>query len=319
MKIQILILNWNGKKDTINCIKSILKSNFSYFKIHLLDNGSKENELKEIKSYFDEYNFIKFYQSQKNLGFAGGNNLLLKEVIPSAADNDIILFLNNDTEIPAVFLDKISTAVNYDTKEEMVAVRMMKLDEPKKVDNLGVKLFKSGLGANRITTNEKLFCPSGGCALFSINCLKAIYEKTGKYFDDLYFCYAEDIDLAWRGLLLGFKVKYVDDAVCYHKGGASSGGSFNKFVMFHTLRNSLFNLVKNMPAGIFLRHSYLIIGLQIALFFRYLFTGKFLTLLKADLSFLRYLPVMIKKRSRIKRNRVLQGNELKSYFSNGIY
>lgn len=318
--IYISILNLNKPFLTIACINSILKSSFKNFEIYLLDNGSIPSGIDEIKKHFQKEKTIEYFRSDKNLGFAEGNNFLLEKIIPKASSSGIVLFLNNDTEIPNNFLQIISKSTNPQNKEEMIAVRIMQLDNKKEIDNLGVKVYKTGIGANRKDLKKDiLFGPSGGCAAFTITCLKTIHQATGEYFDQSYFCYAEDVDLTWRGLLLGFKPKYIDNAICYHKGGATSGGNFNKFIMYRTLRNQLFNLVKNMPTGLFLRYSPQIIGFQIALFVRYIFSSKIGTLLSVYKDFFKYLPSLIKKRKIIQKTRKISTKELRRYFTKRFY
>lgn len=296
MTIHILILNLDNLNYTKNCISSVLKSDYKNYKIYLLDNGSKKNEMSQMKKLFPREKNIFYCRSEKNLGFASGNNFLLKKIVPKTQDRDLVLFLNNDAEVDQRLLSQLSNGVNFETKEEILAVTMNKLDQKNEIDNIGITLNKAFLGKNRKTPKEKLFCPSGGCMAISTNCLKTIYQKTGEYFDDDYFCYAEDIDLSWRGLLHGFKEKYIKDALCYHKGGATSGGNFNKFVMYHTLRNNLYNIVKNVSAFEFFTHSFYIIFFQIALIFRYIFTPKFSTLLKVYFDFFKHLPILLRKR-----------------------
>lgn len=318
--IYISILNLNKPLLTIACINSILKSSYKDFEIYLLDNGSTHSNIDEIKRHFHSEERIKYFKSDKNLGFAGGNNFLLEKIVPKASSNDLVLFLNNDTEIPDNFLQIISNSTNPKNKEEMIAVRMMRLNNKKEIDNLGVSVYKTCLGTNRKNPKkDTLFGPSGGCAAFTLNCLKAIHQKTGEYFDSNYFCYAEDVDLAWRGLILGFKPKYIDNAICYHKGGATSGGNFNKFIMYHTLRNQLFNLVKNMQTGLFFRYSLQIIGFQIALLIRYLFSSKIGTLLSVYKDFFKYLPSLVRKRKIIQKTREISTKELQKYFTKGFY
>jgi len=195
---------------------------------------------------------------------------------------------------------------------------MISLHDKKTTDNLGLKVNMIGLGKNRLNEKSQLFGPSGGCAIFTFKCLKNIKEKTGYFFDSDYFCYAEDVDLAWRATLLGYKQSYLHNAICYHVGGASSGGGFNKFVMYHTLRNWLFNLTKNMPTNLLLKKSLHIIGYQFALLVRYLLTGKIFTLLKIYKDFMKNFSRMRKKRKIIQKNTVIKNSELEKRFTKEI-
>jgi GT2 family glycosyltransferase len=330
MKIHILTLNFNHKDDTIHCIKSILSSTFQDFHIHVLDNGSSDSsELKDIAKHFKSGpsnpsgpdSKISYYRSDKNLGFAGGNNFLLEKILPKTTEKDLIIFLNNDTEIKPTLLAKIAeTATSPDTPmSSSIIVRMTKLPDKTATDNLGLCVHKSGLSKNRKTEQKyPLFGPSGGCATYPAKTLKTIYNATGDYFDPLYFCYAEDTDLAWRALLLGFSTTYINDAICHHRVSATIGGHFNKFIMFHTLRNTLFNITKNMPLPLLLIYSPYILGLQIALCFRYIPTKRAPTLIHAHLSFLLHFPALLKKRRKIQKARKLPAKELRKYFAKGL-
>ena len=313
MHIFILTINFNTEKYTNNCIKSVLNSTYKDFSIHILDNASKNDELTSIKEKFSKEERANFYASEKNLGFAGGNNLLLKKIAHRAQNNDLILFLNNDTEVKSDLLEVISKS--FENKDiDMAATKMINLHDKETIDNLGLNVSTIGLGKNRTNPSTPLFGPSGGCAIFTYKCLKDIKEKTGYFFDPDYFCYAEDVDLAWRALLLGYNPSYIDTTICYHAGGASSGGAFNKFVMYHTLRNWMFNLTKNMPTGLLLKQSLHIIGFQFALLLRYLFTGKIFTLLKVYKDFIKNFSKIRRKRRAIQKNNVIKNRELEKHF-----
>lgn len=299
MTIHILIINFNNAAYTIGCIESILDSNFQKFQIHLLDNRSEKNDLEKIKKRFSEAR-NHYYQSVKNLGFAGGNNYLLKKIMPHARPDDQVLFLNNDTKIDKNLL-KIF-AENSKTFPIMAA-KTLKMDDPDKIDNLGMTISKTCLAKNRISEKDKFFGPCGCCAAFTVEALRKIKEKTGDYFDDDYFCYCEDADLIWRAGLIGINPTYIPEALCYHKGGATTGSDFNKFIMYHTLRNTLYNITKNLPATKMILQSPWIVGFQIALIFRYLLTRKLFTLLKVYRDFLKNLPKLLKKRHLIQKNR----------------
>ncbi|PIZ74210.1 hypothetical protein COY07_00980 [Candidatus Peregrinibacteria bacterium CG_4_10_14_0_2_um_filter_43_11] len=318
--LHILILNLSYKNDTIQCIQSVLCSSFVDFKIHVLDNGSVPSELSDIKGTFIKDNRLFYYRSEINLGFAGGNNWLLRKILPQCDEKDFVLFLNNDTVVDANLLERLVKAIDTDKKIEMVTGRMMGYPQNGCVDNLGLGLYMTGWGFNRTSLGQDvLFGAHGGCGLYTVHSLKTIQHQTGYIFDPDYFCYAEDIDLAWRALLLGFKPIYVDDAVCFHKGGATTGGHFNDFVMFHSIRNALFNLIKNMPSGLWLRYGFWIIVFQLSLMGRYIFTKRIIILLRAYGSFLKHFLEALKKRRQIMKTRQIDNEVLSKYFTKRFY
>ena len=297
MMVHILIINFNNLQYTINCLKSIQSSTYKEWQIHLLDNNSQEPELREIKNQFKDSR-IYYYQSSKNLGFAGGNNFLLESILPHSKPTDLVLFLNNDTTIDKNLLKIFKSASN---EYPILAARTMKMDDHLQIDNLGITISKSFLARNRKTEKEEFFGPCGCCAAFTAKSLTQIKEQTLDYFDSDYFCYGEDTDLAWRAKLIGLSSIYLPDALCYHKGGATSGQHFNKFVMYHTLRNNLYNMTKNATKKQLLLQLPHIIIFNLALIFRYLPTNKFPTLLNVYKDYFKHLKTLIKKRKVIQK------------------
>lgn len=103
-KISIIILNWNGIKDTIECIDSILKINYTNYEIIVVDNRSSGNDVFELEKIYQDK--IKILKNKKNYGFAKGNNEGIKYVF-SEGNSDYILLLNNDTAVEENFLSEL--------------------------------------------------------------------------------------------------------------------------------------------------------------------------------------------------------------------
>ena len=89
------------------------------------------------------------------------------------------------------------------------------------------------------------------CEVFSACAAGAIYrrdvfEKIG-YFDEMHFCYLEDIDIGYRAQIFGYRNGYCPKAVVYHAGSGSSGSRYNAFKVNLSSRNSIYLIAKNMP------------------------------------------------------------------------
>ena len=105
--INILILNWNGKKVLNNCLKSILTSSYKNYKITVIDNGSSDDSLKDLNKISNKINIIKI---DKNLGYSKGYNYAFKKL---KNDNDDYYFLlNNDTIIYKDTLERLHISIN---------------------------------------------------------------------------------------------------------------------------------------------------------------------------------------------------------------
>lgn len=105
MKLAISILNRNWIKDTINCVDSLLQSDFSDYKIYLLDNGSNDNEYKKLKGKYWKNWKIVINKSEINLWFTWWNNLNIEQILKEEK-SDYVILLNNDCIIEKDFLSK---------------------------------------------------------------------------------------------------------------------------------------------------------------------------------------------------------------------
>ena len=141
-----------------------------------------------------------------------------------------------------------------------------------------------------------IFWASGACLAIRKN---RFYEVGG--LDEDYFAHQEEIDLCWRLHNFGFKVKYTPNSLVYHIGGATLN-SQNPKKTFYNFRNSLFNLVKNVPSNKIILVIFVRLILDGLAAFKFLFELKFehfTAILKAHLSFYHYLPKTLEKRQKI--------------------
>ena len=94
VKVSVIVLNFNQYKLTIDCIESLLKQSFEDFEIILIDNFSKDESYKKFMDKFENNPQIKIFQTNKNLGYTGGNNFGVTK-----SNGNYIAILNNDTEV----------------------------------------------------------------------------------------------------------------------------------------------------------------------------------------------------------------------------
>jgi GT2 family glycosyltransferase len=300
--IAIAIVNYKTADATIACLDSLLTEPMDETCIFLLDNASGTEECARLHTYSNLHGVsLRFFASDINLGFAGGANRLLTEILCDSAI-DSVLLLNSDTRGTPGFIPKMKRLVDENNHVDMIAARM--LDEKNHdVDSLGITLFRSTLASNRKRENEILLGPSGGCALLTRRLLEDIHAMHGEWFDERFFCYAEDTDLAVRARWLGYSAAYADDAVVYHAGSLSSGGPDNDFVLYHGIRNSIWWLVKSAPIGWFLRSLPWFVALHAAIWIRHLRRGKARVLWHLYRDAVRGIPAMRTKRAIIRKSR----------------
>jgi GT2 family glycosyltransferase len=165
--------------------------------------------------------------------------------------------LNPDAEASPDWIAAMMRAVERRPTHRMVACLQISLHEPDKLDGAGDcylaygYAWRGGFGhrlADAPPAGE-CFAPCGAAALYP----RELFLEAGG-FDERYFCYHEDVDIAFRLRLRGERCQFVPDAVVRHAGSGISGRS-STFAVFHGVRNGVWTYVKNMPGGLLLATS----------------------------------------------------------------
>lgn len=322
-KIAISILHHKKAKLTVGCLESFKKQTYDNFHIYLLIQGASQEDKITLHNLYDDWDEITIMESASNKGFAEGNNILIRKAL-SDSKVEYVLTLNNDTTVEEDFLTNIIKPFS-EAKVGMVQAKMMKMNEPKQVDSLGIELMMSGISFNIKSENKTIFCPSAGAACYSRELLENTKQEkqiyTGfesrivyDYFDSYYFAYAEDLDLGFRALRQGFKPSLAQDAICYHLGSATTS-QMSDLAVFHTYRNIIFTIYKNFSTWWLIKYGLFLIVGQILMLIN--FSRK--TQLTVYLSALKYGFKDMKKfrthRINIQTNPQITSPELESYLT----
>jgi hypothetical protein len=300
--IAILLINHRTLIATTRCLAALMPALPEQARVLVLDNGSGAAETAQLRQYAARYpGQMEILDSAINLGFAGGMNLLLGAAL---ADRSIdqILMLNSDTEPQPGFIPAMQACVDPASRTEMVAAQLRSLATGG-VDSLGITLYRSTLASNRKQEKQILLGPSGGCALFTRRLLEDLFAAHGEWFDESFFCYAEDTDLVLRARWLGYRPAYARDAIVYHAGSLSSGGPGSDFVLYHGIRNSLWWLIKDAPTGWLLRSTPWFLALHAGICLRHLRRGRGRVLWRLYRDAIKGMPAMRKKRAVISQLR----------------
>ncbi len=246
-KITIIVLNWNGHKDTVECVESLLKIKNPKCEILIVDNGSNDGSERILRERFPELTFI---QTGKNLGFAGGANAGIRHALKKGAE--YVILLNNDTIVDPDFAGELIKAAEGFKDAGILCSKVYFYDRPDVIWYAGAG-FNSWLGWGRMRgynlrddgrfdRTEETGRPCG-CSLMVT---REFCEKTG-LLDEEYFCYCEDMDWGMRAKKNGFKVLYVPSSKAWHKASRATGGASTGISLYYTVRNTLKCLDKNMP------------------------------------------------------------------------
>lgn len=245
--VSILIVNWNARENLKECLISLFKIAYLNFEIILVDNGSEDDSVEMAEKSFPKVLIVK---SEKNLGFAGGNNLGLKYCY-----GKYILFLNNDTIVTKDFLGKL---VKFMEKRNDVGIiqptilfHRPGLPLDRRINSVGSFLLNSGFlyhldyGKKFVQKNYKdsyeIFSAYGACFLARKN----VIEKVG-LFDPDYFAYFEETDFCHRVWLNGYKIMIYTKPFIYHKGAKTAQKLPSDFIQYHSFKNRLYTYLKNL-------------------------------------------------------------------------
>jgi len=271
----IILVNYNGIKDTINCIKSIKKNEkILNYKIIVIDNASTDDSVEKLRNFEG----IIFLESKENLGFAKGNNLGIKYALEH--DCKSVILLNNDTEIEKNALSALDKIAYEHEDVGITGSRIMYYDNKNLVNYCGgyidwrkaVSIHEGEkqkyLGDN-IEFRYTDFI-TGCCMLIK----RDVLQKVGLLPEE-YFMYFEDTDYCVNALHSGYKLAINENSVIYHKVSASSGGEESEFSIKWGTRNRLIfiNKYQKYTKGI-VTYSFFYLTRMIK-FIRFLITGKF--------------------------------------------
>lgn len=253
MKLIISIINYNGKKNTIDVLKSIQKAKRTGIdlKVLVVDNASKE--LFDVKEKdFSDIN-LRIIKSPDNLGFSGGHNITINE----AKDADFVLVMNNDVLVDENFILQLLNTFKEEPDAAIVSPKIYfekghefhkdryKNEELGKViwyaggrmdwknvlaSHVGVDEVDKGQFDKRLETDF-----ATGCAMLI---RKEMLMSLG-VFDERYFLYYEDNDLSQRAKKNGFKIYFEPKSIIWHKNADSAGGSGSSLQDYYITRNRL--------------------------------------------------------------------------------
>jgi GT2 family glycosyltransferase len=297
VRVSVIIVNYNGQGLIIDCLKALERQSFKDFRVVMVDNGSSDGSLDEIRIFLNESLLapvVKLIPLGRNLGFAGGNLEGLKH-----ACGEYIALLNNDAAPDKNWLGELVVAMDSDPMIGICASKLIAygsdiIDSAGDGFSTSLKGFKRGAGEKTFLYNQREFV-FGACAGGAIYRRKMI-EEIG-FLDEDFFLIHEDTDLNFRAQLHGWKVMYVPTAIVYHKVG-SSIGKMSPMAVYYSVRNSALVKIKNIPLSLFLRCLPVVILGMVSEFIYIAVRHRHPILyFKAKIDAIRMLRVMLKKRS----------------------
>ena len=302
-KVSAIIVNWNGKEVTINCIVSLLRQDYPSLEIIVSDNGSTDGSIETIQEKFPQ---VKLIENGGNLGFGSAVNKGIEVGV-----GDYFLFLNNDVVLREDSISELAKVLDKNSIVGAVVPKILYCEKKDTINSFGVRVnYTSVCYPNLIDCKdsddlEPRQTACGGIFMFR----REIYEEVGAFDRDL-FLYHEDHDFSWRIRLAGWKILATPQAVIYHHY------HFNKgvFKFYSSEKNRLFLLFKNLEWKTLFLISPALIAVELAQIAHALSNGWFDLKLKSYFEILGLMRLILRKRRALQRTRKVSDREIVSLY-----
>lgn len=264
--ISVIIVNYNGGDWLARSVQSVVDQSFTDFECFIVDNGSSDGSIAALPKLDNRFTIMELGE---NTGFARGNNIAARQAI-----GDWLALLNPDAFARTDWLEKLMEATNRAPNVTMVGSTQYMALEPDIYDGVGDFYHVAGLAwrgkhghktQSHNPETREVFAPCAAAALYH----RETFERLGG-FDERFFCYHEDVDLAFRMRLAGGICIQKADAIVDHVSSGISGKA-SDFAVYHGTRNRIWTFVKCMPTSGLIIFGLAHIALNIAFMFWSLF------------------------------------------------
>ncbi len=297
-KISVIIVNYNGEEWLSRCVQSVADQTLTDFECFIVDNGSADDSIAALPELDSRFTIMELGE---NTGFARGNNIAAKQ-----ARGEWLALLNPDAFARPDWLEKLLEATTLAPNVTMVGSTQYMALEPNIYDGVGDFYHAAGLawrGKHGHSTEghtpetTEVFGPCAAAALYH----HETFERLGG-FDERFFCYHEDVDIAFRFRLAGGICIQKADAIVDHVSSGISGKA-SPFAVYHGTRNRLWTFIKCMPPlGLFLFGPFHI-ALNLAFMFWSLFRkGRAKPTWRGVRDGVKGIPAIWKSRKDVERN-----------------
>lgn len=241
--VGIVISNYNGWQDTVQCLESLQKQTYRDFEIILLDDASTNDSVQQLQKHLTE-NTV-FLPQEANSGFAAVNNVGMRRALADGCD--WVLLLNNDTVVAPDFLE---TLLRETSAGAVSCPKMLFLDPPDEIWFAGGELDRATGKVKHLGGHEKdgpAFAEKKQVSFITFCCVllpRQVVEEVG-FLDETLFMYCEDVDYCIRLADAGVPLWFLPDARIWHKAGGSAGGMLS---VYYITRNTLYLTCKGKSA-----------------------------------------------------------------------
>jgi GT2 family glycosyltransferase len=249
-KVGVIVVGWNNHNILDECFESIRNQTYDSIETIYWDNDSADNSVEHVAKTFP---WVTIIESEKNIGFAAANNRAI-ERFQKDPEIAYVLLLNSDARIDRHWVEAMVSFAK--TKPQVALLQGKTLDyyDHEVIDSNFVYVAQNG----QATQGKWRRLDAGAdhpLRVYGVNAAACMVSRKfierqpfKNLFDERFFMYLEDVDVAARAVVTGWDNYFVPDAIAYHMGSASSGKNPG-YSLYMTYRNNLAMLVKNYPSG----------------------------------------------------------------------
>ncbi|WP_010276851.1 glycosyltransferase family 2 protein [Paenibacillus senegalensis] len=263
--VSVHVVTYNSAEDIEACLDGILKQTYPISQIIIVDNASKDDTISRLRPYQDQLEII---ANAQNIGFAPAHNQAIRR-----SHCDYCLVLNPDVSLhPDYVAELIDFAENNERAGSLTGKLVLK-QAPEQIDTTGLTINKDrrafdqgrGQAARDWVKAEEVFGVSGAAALYRKTMVDEISVE-GEFFDESFFAYKEDVDVAWRARLMGWDAYFVPSAPALHERGWKESSRSQQPLMIRQFSyiNRIKMMIKNDSGRYFWLHSPFILSFDLA-------------------------------------------------------
>jgi GT2 family glycosyltransferase len=325
-RVLVCIVTYNSSRHLEACLESLQLQTFHDYSIAVWDNASTDETPAIVAGHRDSMSFT--HLSDTNIGFSAAQNRLIKTVT-----SDYVLVLNADVVLDSGFLQNLVGRLDRDSSSGSATGKLLRqtkdsgparrTSDRKILDSTGIYITPNqrhfDRGSNeadlgQYEESEYVFGASGAAALYRRKMLEDIREGT-EYFDESFFAYREDVDLAWRAQWMGWRCLYVPEAIAYHARRVlpENRSTLPDAINMHSFKNRFLLRVKNMDWGTYARFFFPI-AFRDAAALGYVTLREWASLPGIP-KLLRALPRALACRKSLRSRRRATAKEIRSWFS----
>jgi GT2 family glycosyltransferase len=311
LAISVIIPNWNGAHLLPTCLDSLRRQSLAEREIIVVDNASTDGSLELLAQ---DYADVRVLALPRNQGFTGACNAGIQD-----SHGEFVALLNSDTEADEHWLAEVVAAFERHPEAGLVASKMLLFDQRDTLHTAGDFYRLDGVPGNRgvwlrdegqFNREEYVFSACGGSAAYR----RSMLDEIGLLDDDFFFS-CEDVDLAWRAQLAGWKCVFAPGAIVYHKLAATGGGPT---ASFHDGRNAIWVIAKNYPGPLWRLYWRKVVRAQLRITREALNAWRGAAArarVRGQLAGLLGLPKMLRKRRAIQSSRRVSDDYLRQILS----